>query len=352
MSQSTRTTRIAAPSYQPSEHDLAALVERHGLGHLASWHRLPGGIVNPVLLLELAGGPKSAAVLRINVRNPEIPKVTKEAWVLRFVDCHLPATHSWRVPRVLGIDEQRDLIPFDYMLLDVLPGQMAWQVWKDCTPAECDALGHRMGAILAELHALPLPGERYGPWDAARHELGTHSEWRALVTAETDHVVKRVRDLGLEEPVRLAIASAWLTQHADAVPARPPRVLTHTDFHAANVLAVHDESGRRVTGVLDFEWCTAAPPAAEFAPIMSWLDVPPPAAFLDAYLRASGRARLDDAFLREAHYYEMQHHLGMLCVCHTHWGGDGAEDHTRRIDELLRGIPANGFADAGYAWPF
>ena len=129
-------------------------------------------------------------------------------------------------------------------------------------------------------------------------------------------------------------------------------MLAHTDFHAANVLAVREGSERRVTGVLDFEWSSAAPRAAEFAPIMFWLDVPPPAAFLEAYVHASGLGALDDGFLREAHYYEMQHHLDILCVCHADWGGDGAEDHTHRIDQLLAGVPANGFAEAGYAWPF
>jgi hypothetical protein len=48
----------------------------------------------------------------------------------------------------------------------------------------------------------------------------------------------------------------------------------------------------------------------------------------------------------------MQNHLNMLCVCHRHWGGEGAAEHTQRIDELLRGVPAKGFAQAGYAWPF
>ena len=51
-------SRIAAPAYVPAAAELAAVVERHRLGRLAAWRRLAGGIVNPVLLLELEGGPE------------------------------------------------------------------------------------------------------------------------------------------------------------------------------------------------------------------------------------------------------------------------------------------------------
>jgi hypothetical protein len=53
----------------------AAFAARHGLGRLDAWRPLAGGMVHSVLL------PNERAVLRVNVRGREAPRVAKEAWV-------------------------------------------------------------------------------------------------------------------------------------------------------------------------------------------------------------------------------------------------------------------------------
>jgi hypothetical protein len=114
-----------AAGYRPSEAQLAAVAARHGLGRLDAWRPLAGGLVNPVLLLN------ERVVLRVNVRERDAPKVAKEAWVLGHV-ARAAGPRGPRVPAVLAADTGRAVLPYDYLLLEFLPGRPGADVWPEC----------------------------------------------------------------------------------------------------------------------------------------------------------------------------------------------------------------------------
>src|SRR4051812_10384097 len=129
------------PAYTPTTDQLAAIARRAGLAPPAHVRPAPGGVVNPVLILD------ERAVLRINVRQAGDPKVAKEAWVLGLL-AGAPPPLGARVPLVLTADTSRAILPYDYLLLDYLPGRVGGTVWPECDAAACAALSHQMGAIL------------------------------------------------------------------------------------------------------------------------------------------------------------------------------------------------------------
>jgi aminoglycoside phosphotransferase (APT) family kinase protein len=334
-----------APAYRPAPDQLAVIAARYGLGPLAAWRELAGGVVNPVLLLNERG------VLRINVRTPDDPKVAKEAWVLARLAGEPPPL-SVRVPAVLGADTRRTILPYDYLLLDFLPGRRGGEVWEGGSAAERADLSRQLGAILARLHAQPLPGMDYGGWNPATGALGTHADWRALIAAWAARKLAEIAELGIMPAAQLAGVRAWLTAHAEAVPAAARRVLTHGDFGLWNTMVAPGPAGRgwTITAVFDFEWAQAGPPALDFVPILyDPADPLDPVAFLAAY---SAGAPLDPGLLRETHYYQMLYHLELLTAVHRYWGGQSGAPHEAGIARLLAGAPIPGFAAAGYGWPF
>ena len=334
-----------APAYTPTATQLAAIAARHGLGPLTTWGPLAGGVVNPVLLLN------EHAVLRINVRNAEDPKVAKEAWVLDRL-AGPSSSLGVQVPRVLGADTSRTILPYDYLLLEYLPGRPAGDAWADGSAQTRAHLSYQMGVILARLHALPLPGQDYGGWNAARGDLGLEADWRALTERRVARQLRDLEELAAAPAPLLAAIRAWLAEHQAAVRPTPRRVLVHGDFGLWNMLLEPASSadGPTIRAVFDFEWSEAGPPALDFVPICYDPGDPiDPAAFLDGY---SGGARLDQAFLQEAHYYQMLYHLDLLAVVHRYWGGQGGAPHEASVAGLLRGAPVWGFAAAGYTWPF
>lgn len=334
-----------APAYRPAPDQLAAIAARYGLGPLTGRRDLAGGVVNPVLLLN------ERAVLRINVRTPDDPKVAKEAWVLARLAGDPPPL-GVRVPAVLGADTRRTILPYDYLLLDLLPGRPGSEVWESCTETEQADLSRQLGAILARLHVQPLPGAGYGGWNSVTGALGTGDDWRGMVAARAGRLLAQAAELRILPAAQLADVRAWLAAHAAAVPAAPQRALTHGDFGLWNTMVAPGPAGRgwTISAIFDFEWAQAGPPALDFVPILyDAADPLDPVAFLAAY---SGGASLAPGLLRETHYYQMLYHLDLLGVVHRHWGRQGGAPHEAGIARLLAGVPIPGFAAAGYPWPF
>jgi fructosamine-3-kinase len=331
-------------TYQPDEAQLAAIAALWGLGPLVSVAPLGGGVVNSALLLN------GRAVLRINTREPDAPKIAKEAWALGWVG--VQGLGAVRVPAVLGVDTARTILPYDYLLLEYLPDPPADAAWEAAGPAERAGLSRQMGAALARLHALPLPGARWGGWDAATGTLGTAATWAEVVIQHQTWVTEQAADLGLLPPADLAAVRAWFARYAACVPADPPRALVHGDWGLWNAMAVRPAPAAppAITAVFDFEWAQAAAAPLDFPPMFYDPGDPlDPAAFLAGY--TSG-ARLPTGFVQQAHYYTLAYHLDLLGVAHKYWGGRHAELHRAAITALLDQRPIWGWAAAGYAWPF
>ncbi len=329
-------------AYTPTAAQFAAVAARWGLGALTEAEPLVGGVVNPAWLLN------RRAVLRLNQREPDSPKVAKEAWALGWAAGRLGAV---RVPTVLGADTSRLILPYDYLLLEYLPGERGDTLWAATTPAARADLARQLGATLARLHALPLPGDRYGGWDRATATLGSDESWATVIARHTDHLLAQTADLALLPPDQWAAVRAWFAAYCACVPDTPPRSLVHGDFGLWNVLGTTtSDRATVITAVFDFEWAQAAPAPLDFPPLFADPSDPlDPVAFLAGY---SGDTRLPAAFVQQAHYYALAYHLDLLGVVHHHWGGQGAAPHHTAIAALLRRTPISGWAAAGYGWPF
>jgi len=328
-------------AYAPTAAQFTAVAARWGLGRLAEAVPLVGGAVNPAWLLN------GRAVLRLNQREPDSPKVAKEAWALGWAAGRLGTV---QVPAVLGVDTSRLILPYDYLLLEYLPGERGDTLWAAATLAAQADLSRQLGATLARLHALPLPGDRYGGWDTVTATLGSDESWATVTARHIDQLLAQAADLALLPPDQWAAVRAWFAAYRACVPDTPPRSLVHGDFGLWNTLGMTTSDPAVITAVFDFEWAQAAPAPLDFPPIFADPSDPlDPAAFLVGY---SGDSRLPAAFVQQAHYYALAYHLDLLGVVQRYWGGQGGAPHQAAIAALLCRTPISGWAAAGYGWPF
>jgi Uma2 family endonuclease len=143
------------------------------------------------------------------------------------------------------------------------------------------SLCRQLGEVLADLHAVEVPGTRYGGWDRGTASLGEADDWRDYTAERAEAALARATRLGVLSPKRVQPTREWLAAHLHVVPRRPPRHLLHYDLSFSNVLV---DARNRISTVLDFEWSGIGPPASELG-AMDASDGFVADAFWDGYLR-------------------------------------------------------------------
>jgi hygromycin-B 7''-O-kinase len=257
-----------------------ALCRRLGLGG-ESLTRMPAGSV-PVY----AVGDR--LVLKL------FPPVARERWtvedrVLRAVTGRLP------VPTP-GMRDSGESGGWGYVLMTRLAGEPLTEVWPRTAERDRDRLAAQLGAALAALHEITVPG--LGPPD-----------WGRFVAGQRAGCVARQRARGLSEP--------WLAQIPDflasvRLPASPP-VLLHTEVMREHLLVAGGTGGWTLSGLYDFEPAMMGAREYEFASVGLFVSRGD-ARFLRRVLVAYGRpaGRLDGELRRRLLAYTLLHRYSDL----------------------------------------
>ncbi len=299
-------------------HDgLRALLERYGLGKLETITPLDGGEVNPMLLVN------GALVVRFNQRDPDLFKLAKEATIYR----RLRHASDVPCPEVLALDTQRDLVPYDVLVLTYVEGVQGSVVWPGLDLSTREQVSEELGRICGTIHGLRWPayGDVFGIQSA---------RWTDIVMQKAVQNYEQAAYLELI-PLRLLDALITTINDGDALfDAASPPALTHTDLGLYNVLLRQVGERWHIAAILDWEWAIIADATWELATLWDDPAVPDPLpdAFLQGYREHYGLA--SDLRVRR-HLYRLIHHLNMALVCHAHFGADRARFHIAALERLL-----------------
>ncbi len=236
--------------------------------------RVPGtvradneGWVNVVLFVD-------DLVVRFNVRDPQWPKIAREAEAYRLMGAAgLP------VPEVLHVDTSRSVCPYDAMVLSRMPGMSLERRWKDLESAPRETLAVEVGALLRTVHAI-RPG---GFGELALPAGERHATFATYIDALRELRVADALRVGAIEEQHAARVRAAFAAAGDALAEVGAASLVHGDYHFGNVLV----EGGRVTALLDLEWSRAGDPledlciAAEVDQFCPGARTPVAAGYLD-----------------------------------------------------------------------
>jgi hygromycin-B 7''-O-kinase len=202
----------------------------------------------------------------------ERAECTREERVLSFLYGRLPVP----TPQLHSAGAYKN--GWNFVLMSRLPGESLAGEWKRIPAATQDRIVTEAGEALAALHALdPAPlATSVGP-----------SDWGMLINAQRAQAVMQQRNAGLSE--------LWLEQipwFLDSVPlpARPRRVLLHTEFMRQHLLVNPD--GWRLTGLFDFEPAMIGDPAYDFVSVGLFVTCGDPR-LLKRFYEAYGRSPFD-----------------------------------------------------------
>ena len=240
---------------------LAALLERRILGPLHSVEPISGGDVNLMILLN------GEMVLRLNVRDPHLPKSAKEALIYR----RLHQSTLVPCPEVLALDTARDLVPYDALILSRVPGVNAGTVWAALDEDTREALSEEAGRLCAEIHGLRWPA--YGDFDAKTGTFGQYWRWTDMLLARLEEVAAQALALKALPQILIDGVVTELNDGEAVFETASRPVLVHGDLHIGNLLVEQAPSGDdarwHITAILDWEWSLTADAAWELAGLWS-----------------------------------------------------------------------------------
>jgi len=216
-------------------------------------HRLTGGLVNSVLRLEF-DQPPYAAVVKLHGSGG--PSFAREARALRYLRdetaCPVP------LPYLTG--NAGDLLPFAFLLLEVVPGTCLQQL--ELTPADREDLDVQLAHVLLELH--DHAGPAYGEIDAAASPGSWADIFVSRLRAARSHP-NVARRLG---PATLELVDAAIERAGPGLEDAGGPTLVHGDVWDGNVVVRREGDRWRLAGLLD--------PALEYADAeleLAYLDV-------------------------------------------------------------------------------
>lgn len=240
--------------------DLTSLQQAWALPGPWQVSTLAHGTNNQVLRLET---PAGSYVLRVYSNHADPGRLRFEHTVLAHLQAaELPFAVPVPIPTKTGETFARVVSEDDVMLAALtalIPGE---QPQRD-NLQQATAAGEALGRLDVALAQVPLcPHEGIG-W----RTYGDLAHCHPLVPDP----LAAIKELPIEDDVcqRLRGGYEWLMRHIPGIYARLPQQLAHEDCGPDNMLL----EGERVTGVLDFEFCTRDLRVMDLTVALSWWPV-------------------------------------------------------------------------------
>lgn len=231
-------------------------------GDILHRHEIPSA---PVRIVRLEGG--STEVYRIDLAEEDAAPLVLKIYPddpdwrpgkERLVSDWLCDALEFPVPRFLGLDTARDLLPLRFAVMTVLPGAPV-RNWMATT--DLDEVYRQMGALLRQMHAIPMSGYGYIKDQGVERPLPSNPDYMVYAF---ESAFRRFRDAGGDAELGRQLEALAAAKLALTVSAGP--VLCHDDLHQGNVLVDRRPDGELgLSGLIDFGNARAADPLFDLA---------------------------------------------------------------------------------------
>jgi aminoglycoside phosphotransferase (APT) family kinase protein len=185
-------------------------------------------------------------------------KLEKEVFVYGLLDgVDLAAP----VPAVLAADESKALLPQNVLVLTRLDGVPVSSLVDRLSDRELARITRQIGAFLRSLHELGFDAFGYVGTDGIVRAHDTNLRYMRF---QFDKKLREFAELGGDDALRRRI-ERHVDRREELLAGCRRAVYCHNDVNYGNVLVADDGSGRRMSGMLDFENVLAGDPLLDLA---------------------------------------------------------------------------------------
>ena len=246
---------------------------------------LTGGMFNAIYRIERKN-EKDAVVLKVGV-IPDTTLLTYERDIMPVeVECYrmIREQTTVPVPEVLAYDFSKRYIESNYFFMTELKGEPFSKVMKKMGQENADRIREELAGYLYQIHG--IKGKYFGYF--TKDERRQYSTWKEAFF----HMFRQILADGREHRVKLPYARimAALQRHDGSLEDVREPSLVEYDCHEGNIFVKKTGNSYTIEGILDFERAFWGDPIADFPTAFVFTDdIRKETAFLNAYLRVSGR---------------------------------------------------------------
>ena len=246
---------------------------------------LTGGMFNAIYRIERKN-EKDAVILKVGV-IPDTTLLTYERDIMPVeVECYrmIREQTTVPVPEVLAYDFSKRYIESNYFFMTELKGEPFSKVMKKMGQENADRIREELAGYLYQIHG--VKGKYFGYF--TKDERRQYSTWKEAFF----HMFRQILADGREHRVKLPYARimAALQRYEGCLEDVTEPVLVEYDCHEGNIFVKKTGNSYTIEGILDFERAFWGDPIADFPTAFVFTDdIRKETAFLNAYLRVSGR---------------------------------------------------------------
>ena len=246
---------------------------------------LTGGMFNAIYRIERKN-EKDAVILKVGV-IPDTTLLTYERDIMPVeVECYrmIREQTTVPVPEVLAYDFSKRYIESNYFFMTELKGEPFSKVMKKMGQENADRIREELAGYLYQIHG--VKGKYFGYF--TKDERRQYSTWKEAFF----HMFRQILVDGREHRVKLPYARimAALQRYEGCLEDVTEPVLVEYDCHEGNIFVKKTGNSYTIEGILDFERAFWGDPIADFPTAFVFTDdIRKETAFLNAYLRVSGR---------------------------------------------------------------
>lgn len=246
---------------------------------------LTGGMFNAIYRIERKN-EKDAVILKVGV-IPDTTLLTYERDIMPVeVECYrmIREQTTVPVPEVLAYDFSKRYIESNYFFMTELKGEPFSKVMKKMGQENADRIREELAGYLYQIHG--VKGKYFGYF--TKDERRQYSTWKEAFF----HMFRQILADGREHRVKLPYARimAALQRHDGSLEGVREPSLVEYDCHEGNIFVKKTGNSYTIECILDFERAFWGDPIADFPTAFVFTDdIRKETAFLNAYLRVSGR---------------------------------------------------------------
>lgn len=262
---------------------------------------LKGGMFNASYMISRVK-EKDKIVLKAGV-VPGTPLLTYEQDIMPTeVECYrLIKEHTTvPVPTILAYDFSKTQINSNYFFMTALSGTTLSGTAKKMDPGSLARIRQKQAEYLAQLHR--IKGTYYGYFTEDKSRQ--YATWKDAFF----HMFAQILEDAKEHRVRLPYEqiARVLRENAGYLEDITEPSLVEYDCHDGNIFVKETADGYEIEGIVDFERAFWGDAAADFpAAFIMTDDLRKEKAFLDGYLKASGRPEYTEADAKRYQLYRL-----------------------------------------------